>query len=151
MKYCEFIGITRKDHFNIILEFSRWGNICYSFWDSTRPFSRGISDFRSTCECFVNLYFRSIFYGLTEKDSKNAKNKLNQKDRKKVFLDYIRAQDQSTKSAMAKYPKNIDKQINYQKTLESTNRERIKKKYNITENKLVAIKAEGVKKKWEFY
>lgn len=88
---------------------------------------------------------------MTEKDSKNAKNKLNQKDRKKVFLDYIRAQDQSTKSAMAKYPKNIDKQINYQKTLESTNRERIKKKYNITENKLVAIKAEGVKKKWEFY
>ena len=91
------------------------------------------------------------FYGLTEKDSKSAKNKLNLKDRKKVFLDYIRAQDQATKSAMAKYPNNIDKQINYQKTLESTNSDRIKKKYNITENKLVTIKIEGVKKKWEFY
>jgi hypothetical protein len=76
---------------------------------------------------------------------------LSEQERKKVFRRIAAAEDRATREAMARFPDSqVMKQINLESKLQEKYRAEIAGKYSLTEDQLLKISVEGVRKGWVF-
>ena len=74
---------------------------------------------------------------------------LSEQKRKQIFSEIAAAEDRATRDAMARIPDSqIMKQIDLESELVKKYKTEIAKKYNITDDQLIKISTEGVKKGW---
>lgn len=71
--------------------------------------------------------------------------------RMQVFREIAMAEDRATREAMARVPDSqIEKQIELEAELGEKYKAEIARKFNLTEDQLIKIGEEGLKKGWEF-
>ncbi len=70
------------------------------------------------------------------------------KQRKKIFLELVRAEDKAHIEALRKYPNDIHKLRQYMEKLEERYKKQVRDKYGITKEQTDRISVEGETKNW---
>lgn len=73
---------------------------------------------------------------------------LTEAQRMQIFSELVKAEDEAMNAAINKYPNDSLKQIDYERQQAEANKEKLRKKYHLSEEDFDKIKIEGINKKW---